>query len=316
MNFKGKKILVTGGSGFIGQHLINKLLSLDAKVENYDKNDGLDIQNAKQLGKFIKRRYEVIFHLAGFSGSAKSNENIEKSFRINAFATLNIYELLVKYSPKTKLILSSSRLEYGNPQYLPVDEKHSTNPTSAYGLSKLTASLMSLVYFQKDNLDVTIFRTSNVYGPHKKNSKHEYNIVNYFIDLAKKNLSLPIYGDGEQHRDYIYVDDFVSALLLATAKRSKGEIYNLGYGKGIKFKDMAKLIVQISGKGKLKFIRWPDEFKQVETGSYISNITKIKKDLGFKPKVNFRQGIRKTLQLSTNIWLFALLSLACHQNLS
>src|SRR3989304_8971101 len=165
MKFRDKKILITGGLGFIGSGLSLCLKELGAQISIFDIVKGDDICDIDKVKKVIKEKPDVIYHLAGFSGSKESNENVEKSFNINAFATINLFELILKYSPKTKVILSNSRLEYGKPQYLPVDEKHLTIPTSAYGLSKLIAGQMALVY-KSNGLKVTIFRTSNVYGPH------------------------------------------------------------------------------------------------------------------------------------------------------
>lgn len=295
MNLKGKKILVTGGSGFIGQHLIKAVKKLNAQVYNFDLSEGYDITDENQMADVIKDKFDVIYHLAGFSGSSESNKNRLKSFKVNTLATVGLCEQIIKHSPKTKLIISSSRLEYGKVQYLPVDEKHPTVPTSTYGLSKLAATQMGLIYHIKNKLNATVFRTSNVYGPHANAKFQGYNIINYFIDLAKKNQSLVIFGDGEQERDYLYVDDLVDAFLLALAPRSSGQIYNLGLGRGIKFGDMAKLIVENIGRGYLKFVDWPQDYKEVETGSYISDISKIKKELGFAPRTFFDEGIRKAI---------------------
>ena len=106
---------------------------------------------------------------------------------------------------------------------------------------------------------------------------------------------MTIYGQGEQERDYLYVDDLIEAFLLSLTPKSAGRIYNLGYGKGIKFIEMAKLIIKIVGRGNLKFVKWPQDFKKVETGSYVSDITKIREDLGFIPRITFEKGIQKNL---------------------
>lgn len=295
MSLKEKKILITGGSGFIGLNLMRRLEKLKAKTINYDISRGDDISDAKRLEQVIRQKFDIIFHLAGFSGSSESNNNIEKSFKINTLATVNLFDLVLKHSPKTKIILSNSRLEYGKPQYLPVEEKHPTLPTSTYGLSKLLASQMALAYHKSNSLKVTIFRTSNVYGPHPKQHTQDYNIINHFIDLAKKNGCIDIYGDGNQLRDYLYIDDMVDAFILGTKLKKNGQIFNLGYGKGIKFKEMVKLIIKIVGKGQVKFVKWPSSFEKVETGSYVTNISKFTKETGFSPKINFIEGIKRTI---------------------
>lgn len=297
MSLKHKRVLITGGSGFIGTNLQRKLKEQGAYFEVFDKSRGLDIENENLLKIFLKKKFDVIFHLAGTSGSVASNIDPLKSFRINTFATVSLCELIIKHSPKTKLIISSSRLEYGNPLYLPVDENHPTVPTSAYGLSKLAGTQMALVYRNSHNLDVIIFRTSNVYGPHRTGRFAGYNIVNYFIDQAKRGESLTIFGNGKQIRDYLYIDDLVDAFILAANSKSpQNPIFNLGLGKPIKFIEMAKIIVQKIGKGQIKFVKWPKDFESVETGDYVSDISKIKKELGFTPKIEFEQGIEKAIR--------------------
>src|SRR3989344_5793064 len=291
------RVLITGGTGFIGTHLEKRLQDLQAKVEIFDLSNGDDICDFQKVKATARKKFDVIYHLAGFSGSKESNENIEECFKINTIATVNLMKSLAKFSSSSKLVISSSRLEYGRPQYLPVDEKHPTLPISAYGLSKLIATQMALIHHKLNGLKITVFRTSNVYGPHLLSKFSGYNIINHFIDIAKNNGTLTIYGDGEQLRDYIFVDDLVEAFILAGGKNASGEIYNLGFGKGIKLKDMAKMIIKAVGIGRIVYKQWPKDYKEVETGSYISDISKIKRELGFKPKIDFETGDRKTLKL-------------------
>lgn len=298
MNLNGKKILITGGNGFIGTNLAKQLRSCRGSVDVYDLNEGNDILDYPKLQSFITKRYDIIYHLSGFSGGPKSNSQKIKSFKINSFAALKLCELIVQYSPSTKFIISGSRLEYGVPIYLPVDEKHPTVPNSIYGLTRLIASEIVMSFVKKSNLNATIIRTSNVYGPHPKTKFQGYNVINNFIDLALQNKVLAVYGDGKQIRDYIYIDDLVEAFMLCSKPKANGQIYNLGYGKGISFTGMVNLICQIAKKGKLIYQQWPKDTKEVETGDYISDISKIKKELGFEPKINFQDGIEKTINFS------------------
>ena len=297
MNFKDKRILITGSNGFIGSNLKAKLVNLGAIVTSFDLSDGQDIMDTSLLENIIKKKFNIIFHLAGFSGSKESNEDRFKSFQINTLATVNLMELITKICPDTKIILSSSRLEYGRPLYIPVDEKHKTEPTSAYGLSKLTATEMAQVFGKTRNLKYIVFRTSNVYGPHKEKKFSGYNLINHFIDLAKREKNLLIFGKGDQLRDYIYIDDLVQAFIIAAESDVQQQIYNLGYGEGISLTKMANLITKNVKKGNIKYINWPKDNKSIETGSYTSDISKIKKELGFKPKIGFEEGIQKTLKL-------------------
>lgn len=293
---KGNKILITGSAGFIGTNLMKKCLSAGFKVDIFDLKNGKDIQNRSQLKQVIKKKYDIIFHLAGFSGSAPCNKEKLKGLKVNSLAAIELFELITNFSPRTKIILSSSRLEYGQPKYLPVDELHPTNPMSMYGLEKLLATQIALIYHKKFNLNVTIFRTSNVYGPHKNKKFKGYNLINHFIDLAKKNQSLTVFGDGCQKRDYIYVDDFTNAFKLAAlSNKTSGQIYNLGFGKGIELRKMAELIIKMVGKGAINYVKWPNDYLLQETGDYISDIRKIKTDLGFEPMLSFEEGIARTL---------------------
>lgn len=296
MNLKNKRILITGGRGFIGSRLSLKLNNLKAKVDIYDNMNGYDITNETKLKAYVSKKYDIIYHLAGFSGSAISNNQKEKSFKVNSFATANLCELITYISPKTKLVISGTRLEYGKPEYLPVDENHPVKPISIYGISRLIATQTAMAYHIKSKLDVIIFRTSNVYGPHQNTKYVGYNVINNFIDRAKSGDVLPIYGRGNQKRDYIFIDDLIEAFILAGLSDKSGQVYNLGFGKGIQFKKMLELIVKLAGRGIIKYKSWPENLYYVETGSYVSDISKIRNDLGFIPKTDFVQGIKKTIE--------------------
>lgn len=291
---KDCNFLVTGGSGFIGGNLVKKIKELGGNVTEYSLSVGLDILDKDQLKQYIKLQFDCIYNLVGYSGSAKVDED-EKFLALNTKATELICRLILEYSPKTKLILSSTRLEYGEPKYLPVNESHPTKPLSIYGLTKLKATEIAMEYYKR-GLDVVVFRISNVYGPHPKRDFSGYNVINHFIDMAQKGETITIYGKGDQQRDYIYIDDLIDAFILAFIKPVSGQIYNLGYGRSISFKDMVELIVKLAGNGVIKYSDWPKNFALVETGSYVTDLTKIKNDLKFDPKIGFEEGIKRTLE--------------------
>lgn len=305
--YKNKKVLVIGGTGFIGSNLVAHLGKLGCRLWAFTRSkrgffDGCyycqgDIAESQEVGKIIKNKFDLIFHCAGFSGQTSSERKPFISFRNNVLGTINLLKSVKKYSNQTKIIFTNSRLEYGRAQYLPVDENHSTKPMSFYGIDKLLSTLYALQYFKIFKIPVVIFRISNVYGPHQNFHFSSYNVINYFIDLASRGQNLIIFGKGEQVRDYLYIDDLIEVLLLAGIKRkAEGQVYNVGWGRSIKFKQMIKIIASKTNV-KIKYISWPSNYRKIETGSYISDIRKIKNHLGWYPKIKPEQGIELCLKL-------------------
>lgn len=280
------KILITGGRGFIGNHLSNALRTY--KVTIFDLPNS--IINPKPVFNVIKKKFDVIYHLAGLSGTV--NLEPQQSFEVNVLGALNILEGVRLFSPKTRIIFSNSRQEYGKSKYLPVDENHPTNPTNHYGTHKLSVTQYAQLYHEFCRLDTVVLRTSNVYGSDAQGPR-SYNIVNQWLDQARRKKNIVLFGSGRQLRDYLYIDDFVSLLIkVATISRASGHIFNIGYGQGQTLSYIAKTIAK---KFNVKVVEksWPRDWKSSETGSYISDIRKARKLLNWQPKISFTQALTK-----------------------
>lgn len=300
------KILVLGSTGFIGSHLCQRLTKKNYQVisfstqefgpKNTEHYQG-DIRNKKALLKMLKLYPGIIYLLTGVSGQVKTDKHPDLSYEINVEANINALDEIVKHLPLARVVFSSSRLEYGKPQYLPVDEKHPVVPISTYGIHKLLVTQYSLYLHQKFGLNISILRTSNPYGSINSKSDDSYNIVSQFIQRAFQDQDLIIYGSGKQKRDYLYIGDLIDLCeRFITKKVPGGEIYNVGGGHGISLVEMAQRIIKIVGIGKIKYLPWPKNEKAVETGDYITDITKIKRAIGWLPKTDFDKGIFLSLQ--------------------
>lgn len=223
-------------------------------------------------------------------------ENPFLDLKVNGFGVLNILEAARAYNPEVKIVFPGSRLQFGKVEKLPVAEDHPMRPTSLYGIHKLLGENYHLSYHHFYGLNTCVLRFSNPYGPHLRMKKQEYNIFNYFIELALQKGVLKVYGDGSQIRDYIFIEDVVNAFLAGGInKAANGEVFNVGSGVGTAFIEAAKTIVKVVGKGRIEQISWPKQAQNLETGDYIADITKIKKVLGWEPKYSLTNGIKETV---------------------
>lgn len=311
---KGKRVMITGGLGMIGSTLAHELVKynaivtiVDACIEPYGANmfnlEGIrnqvevsitDIRD-KEAMKFLVRDKEIIFN---FAGQVSHNDSIDDPFTdadINYIGHLNVLENLKQFNPNAKILFSGSRLQFGPIENIPVDENHALNPKTPYAFNKTVAENMYLFYNEVYNIPCVVFRIANPYGIRSQMKHSKYSIVNYFIRLAMEDKTMTIFGDGEQMRDYIYVEDLAEAFILAAINNNaNGCVYNLGSGFGTKFKDMVNMVTEVVGKGEVVYVPWPDHYLNVETGDYCTNISKISKMLNWHPSVDLREGIEKT----------------------
>jgi len=312
--YTGRKVLITGGLGMIGSTIARKLVEggarvtiMDSCVEPYGANffnvneirDRVEVHISdirdKESIKILVRKKDVVFNLAGQVSHNDSMENPFLDADINYIGHLNVLEGLRKYNRDAVVVHAGSRLQFGRNDYIPVDEKHPLRPRTPYALNKTAAENSYLFYHDIHGIRCVLFRIANPYGPRSQMRHCKYSMINWFIRLAMEGNTIKIFGDGEQLRDYIYVEDLADAFIAAAAdQKCHGELFNIGSGVGTKFKDMVAAILVSVGSGASEYIPWPANYVNVETGDYVTDIRKLHKAIDWKPKTDLAAGIRET----------------------
>ncbi|MFX1408974.1 MAG: GDP-mannose 4,6-dehydratase [Promethearchaeota archaeon] len=310
---KNKNILITGGAGFIGTHLVETLMKegnyitiidnfndcyYTGKEENLAEvtNDYEILTNYKLIkGDLLNDStyYEInndidfIFHLAAHAGVQYSMHNAEQVTRNNILGFVNILEFALNQEVK-KLVYASSSTVYGNPTYTPVDENHPKNPICPYGLSKLCCEIYADYYFREYSIPITKLRFYSVYGPRGRPDM----VIGKFLNRILQNKELKIYGDGEQLRDFTYISDIVNGLILSSEKKeSSGQAFNLGLSNPISINQLVDKIYDIANKPKK--VKYGDK-KKGDMEITHADITKAAKILNYDPKVDINTGLKKT----------------------
>jgi UDP-glucose 4-epimerase len=240
--------------------------------------------------------HDVIVNLAGESGAVKSMEDPIADLDGNCGGNLVLLQAIRAHNPSAKLVFVGSRLQYGKPETIPVSEDHPRDALCVHAVHKNTIEEYLRVYAQLFGLRYTIARVTNPYGPGQPAGRVAYGVVNRMIHLALADQALPIYGDGSQQRDYVFVDDLSAALTqLADSEAANGRAFNVGSGEGTALVDMAKAIIGIAGGGHVEHVAWPRLAEQIETGDFVADISRIKTEIGWRPKTALRDGIEQTV---------------------
>jgi len=299
---KRKNILVTGGAGFIGSHIVDRLSSennvvvLDnlssGSLANLKKSKGRitfiegDVLDGLILGTLV-RKVEYVFHLAANVGNVKSIEDPRFDMIVNIEGTLNLLEACQNSNIK-RLVYSSSGAIFGEARYQPVDEEHPLNPESPYAVSKLAAEKYCFAFHKVYDVPTTVVRYFNAYGPRQGTSEYA-NAISIFLDKFRKEEPITVFGDGEQTRDFVFVEDLVTAnILAATQPTATGEIFNIGTGKATSINQLINIIKQISG--------WEvpityTSFRAGEVRDSRASIEKARKLLGYEPQTSLKEGL-------------------------
>jgi len=314
-HFKGKRVLVTGGLGFIGSNLVIRLVEIGAQVTVVDNMmprlggnlfnvqeiadrihiNFSDIRDAHSMDYLVKGQ-EYIFHLAGQVNHVDSIRNPIQDLDINCRGTLVLLESCRRFNREVHIIFAGTRGEYGASVRLPVGEDHPTNPKGIYAVTNLTAEKMVLVYDDVHKIRGACLRITNTYGPRHQMAHDEYGVLNWFIRRAIDDEPIPVFGDGRILRDFLYVEDLVDCFLqVAVCQAAYGEVFNVGTGLPVSFIDLAKSIAGVAGKGKVVFTEFTQERKEVEPGDYYTDITKVKGIVGWQPKTTLEEGLRRTI---------------------
>jgi len=307
-----KTVLVTGAAGFIGSHLVDQLLERGYEVVGLDnmstgtldnlnksmQNDRftffrMDITRLDDLTKLMKdQSVRAVFHEAAIASVSRSIRDPCETNEVNVSGTINVL-VASKSAEVERVILASSGAVYGKPSYLPYDEKHPTNPMSPYGASKRAAELYCQTFERDYGLETVVLRYFNVYGPRQRYSR-ESSVTATFVTRSLRGRPLPIYGDGKQTRDFVYVADVVEANLRALqTKRAAGKTFNIASGTAVSVNKLAKLVLRMAHKNNVPMVHKQPRQGEVRHG--YADIKKACKVLGFSPSVTLSEGIRKTL---------------------
>jgi nucleoside-diphosphate-sugar epimerase len=311
--YRGTRVLVIGGLGFIGGHLSRTLGHLGARVtivtpsidRHYDAAAELvergtqivegDLRDSRTMQAAVAAQ-QIVFNLAGQSGAVQSMEEPRTDLDVNCRGNMVLLDALRAHNPDAKMIFASSRLAYGRTGAEPVTEDRPPAPTSIHAVHKVAVEQYLHLHGRLYGLRYAIARLTNPYGPGQPRERTAYGVVNRLIHLALTDETLTVYGGGLQRRDYIYVDDAVDAMLaLGLSDACTGQIYNVGSGTGTPIAEMARTIADIAGSGRIALVPWPQIAERVETGDFIADISKIGRDAGWRPRTPLRDGLEKTV---------------------
>jgi UDP-glucose 4-epimerase len=309
----GQRVFVIGGLGFIGGNLTARLAAMGAHatvltplVERHAAQAGEfarlgvrivegDLRDRALMARLVDGQ-AVVINLSGQSGAVRSMEDPWTDLDVNCRGNLVLLEALREVSPSAKVVFAGSRLQYGRPGTVPVAEDTSSEPLCLHAIHKQTVEQYLRLYRTLFGLRYAVARVTNPYGPGQPGGRTAYGIINRLIHVALAGEALTVYGDGRQLRDYIHVDDVVSALLaLASSPAADGRAYNVGSGTGTQLVDAAALIIELAGGGRLEHVPWPPLAERIETGDFVADISRIRKDVGWTPAIPLRDGLARTV---------------------
>ena len=314
--YRDRRVMITGGLGFIGSNLARELTALGARVlivdsliSEYGGNlfniSGIDdrvrvnIADIRQQStmNYLVRDQDVIFNLAGQVSHIDSMQDPYTDLDINCRSQLTLLEACRRYNANVKVVFAGTRQVYGHPDSLPVSESHLVRPTDINGINKVAGEYYHLVYNSVFGVRACSLRLTNVYGPRQLLKHNRQGFFGWFIRQIVEDREIQIYGDGEQIRDFVYVDDAADAFLRAGATDiSNGQAFNVGGSEPTSLKDLVELMISIAGTGRYRFVAWPPEKKAIDIGDFHADSSLIARTLGWRPTIRLAEGLRRTIE--------------------
>jgi len=314
-SYSKAKVLITGGLGFIGSNLARALIAqgaivtlVDSLIPQYGGNpfnvrdivdkvavNVCDVRDPFAMAFLLKDK-DFLFNLAGQTSHLDSMSDPQSDLDINAAAQLSILEACRKSNPGIKIVFASTRQLYGKPDYLPVDEKHPIRPVDVNGINKLAGEWYHLLYNNVYGIRACALRLTNTYGPGMRVKDARQTFLGIWMRLLIEGKPIKVFGDGLQLRDFNYVDDCVDAMLLAGASdMANGHVYNLGSSEVIGLKALAEMLIELDVDGTYELIPFPADRKVIDIGDYYSDFSLIGRELGWKPGIALREGLKRTI---------------------
>jgi len=313
--FRGKNVMITGGLGFIGSNLALYLveyganvLLVDSLIPDYGGNlfniepvkdrvrvNVADVRTQPTMNYLVQGQ-DFIFNLAGQVSHVDSMTDPYTDLEINCRSQLAILEACRRYNPSVKVVFASTRQIYGVPEYLPVDERHLLHPTDVNGINKMAGEWYHIVYNNVYGVRATSLRLTNTYGPRQLVKHNRQGFVGWFIRQAIDGEEIKIFGTGQQRRDFNYVDDVVRAFLLAAATdKTNGQVYNLGGDERPSLIQFVQTLLEFCPEASYTIVPFPEDRKRIDIGDYYGSYEKIRQELGWKPEIDLREGLRRTV---------------------
>jgi UDP-glucose 4-epimerase len=312
--YAGKRVLITGGMGFIGSNLARALVALGAKVSivdslipEYGGNRGnlagiagrvrvhvADVRDWAKLAGLVRGQH-FLFNLAGQTSHMDSMADPQTDLDINCRAQLAILEACRRHNPGIRIVFASTRQIYGRPDYLPVDEKHPLRPVDVNGINKIAGESFHLLYSRVYGLRATALRLTNTLGPGMRVKDARQTFVGLWIRRLLEGEPFEVWG-GEQLRDFTYVDDAVEAFLLAAGRpEAEGEVFNLGGPPPVTLLRLAELLIELNRGGSFVVRAFPADRRKIDIGDFYADDRRIGRKLGWRPRTDLRRTLAQTL---------------------